>query len=77
MKINRYLIVGVAWLFFLGLAGIIPIQIESGDNYIVTDTLLGIIIFHSPFILGAYVLLGICLIVIGIGLRIEFYSEKH
>lgn len=67
MRIKRW---RLFWLgiFILGLvlaSYFISINAEEGANYVVRDNLLGIIIFHNPFILGLYVLIGVVLIVKG------------
>lgn len=73
MRREKLLIVGITWLMFLCVAYFIPVHIETGSNYIVEDTLLGIVIFYSPLVLGLYVLLGIALVAAGSGVRVEFW----
>jgi len=60
-RINLFLILGLI-IIFLAVSYFIKIKAESGGNYYVEDSLLGIIIFHNPLILGIYILIGICLI---------------
>ncbi|MBX4196720.1 hypothetical protein KW805_03975 [Candidatus Pacearchaeota archaeon] len=56
---------GIIILVFLGISYFIPLTIDSGANYNTTTPLLGILIFHNPFILGLYVLIAVVLIVKG------------
>ena len=72
MKIakKRYFILGILVFFFLIAAYFVKLSV--GTDYgavlgVVEERLLGIIIFHNPFILGLYFLIGIILIVRGIG----------
>ena len=44
----------------------INLNVDVGDNYIVQDTLLGIIIFHNIFILSFYLLIALTLLFVGI-----------
>ena len=57
---------GLIILTFLILSYFIKINIDSGSNYETTDTLLGIIIFHSPIILLVYLSIISALIISGI-----------
>ncbi|PIN92776.1 hypothetical protein COU54_05595 [Candidatus Pacearchaeota archaeon CG10_big_fil_rev_8_21_14_0_10_31_24] len=61
---NKFYI-GIGILAFLFLAYYIPVNVESGNNYIVQDSLLGIIIFHNLGILGIYILIGLGFILTG------------
>jgi len=60
MKLKGYL--GLGLLVFLFLAYFIPLTVDSGENYIVNDRLLGVLIFHNIFVLGIYILIGLVLI---------------
>jgi hypothetical protein len=46
----------VAVCAFLLLSAFIPVSHESGFNYIVVDTLLGVMIFHNVYVLSAIIL---------------------
>jgi len=73
-----YLISGIVWFVFLGLSYFIQLETDSGENYIINDTLLGIIIFHNPYVLGIYIAVGIFALAIGSGVRfLVNSSEKH
>ncbi len=67
MRIKRRIYFGAGILFGLFLIGsyFIKINTESGGNYVVRDSLLGIIIFHNVFILLLYILIFVVLIVNG------------
>ena len=54
--------IGIGTLSFLILAYFIKIPIESGANYLITDSLLGLLIFHNLYILITYSLIAIVLI---------------
>ena len=64
MKIKniKYFGIGVGILIFLILSYFIKIPIESGTNYLITDSLLGILIFHNLYILIIYSLVAMFLI---------------
>tara|TARA_Y100000034_G_scaffold123127_1_gene169485 strand:- start:297 stop:506 length:210 start_codon:yes stop_codon:yes gene_type:complete len=64
MKIRnkKYFRIGVGILIFLILSYFIKIPIESGTNYLITDSLLGILIFHNLYILIIYSLIATFLI---------------
>lgn len=64
MKKN-YLYSGIFILIVLFVSYFIRISNYSVDGIIRNDTLLGIIIFHNPFILGLYVLAAVALIFSG------------
>ncbi|MAG38040.1 hypothetical protein CMI45_01485 [Candidatus Pacearchaeota archaeon] len=68
MKINNKItfFLGIIWIIFLILAYFIKFDVDSGANYIVKDSLLGILIFHSPIVLTVYILVGILLVLLGI-----------
>jgi len=59
IKNKKYFGIGIGILAFLIISYLIKIPIESGETYIVTDTLLGILIFHNIFILIFYSLIAI------------------
>tara|TARA_Y100000310_G_scaffold345284_1_gene463411 strand:- start:5684 stop:5896 length:213 start_codon:yes stop_codon:yes gene_type:complete len=65
MKIGNRLLfwIGIGLFVLLGISYFIGIDVESGANYIVQDSLLGILIFHNPFVFAFYILIGIVLIV--------------
>ena len=68
MKIHRR---GVFWtgvvIFIILLSGyFIKVELESGYNYSTQDSILGVLIFHNPFILAIYVLILVVLIVKGL-----------
>ena len=50
------------WLIFLLIAYFVPLDVETGGNYLVRDSLLGLMIFHQLWILGLYILIGLALI---------------
>lgn len=56
-----YLITGIAIVLILTASYFIKINVDSGSNYLTSDSLLGIIIFHNPFILALYVLIAVVL----------------
>jgi len=55
--------VGIIIALFLTLSYYIKISVDSGANYVVKDSLLGIIIFHSPLILALYAIIVLILVV--------------
>lgn len=57
-KINWNSFVGFGILLVLAVSYFIKIEVDSGSNFVVNDSLLGIVIFHNPFVLGLYVLIG-------------------
>jgi surface polysaccharide O-acyltransferase-like enzyme len=62
-KRNLYLfVVGIVLAVFMFISYFIKINVESGVNYNVQDSLLGIIIFHNPIVLALYLLISITLI---------------
>ena len=63
MKRKIYSIIGIVILAFLAISYFIKINIDSGANYIVKDSILGLVIFHNPFILAIYILVAVVLIV--------------
>lgn len=66
MKRRGFFWIGIAMLVFLAASYFIKFPIDNGANYITYDSVLGIIIFHNPFILGLYILIGIVLIANGL-----------
>ncbi len=56
---------GIGIFLFLILIYFIKIPVDSGINFITLDSLLGIIIFHNPFVLGLYILIVIVFVVKG------------
>ncbi len=71
MKIKKPIMFfsGIALLILIIIGYFSKINLESGSNYYIQDSLLGIIIFHNQFILGIYILIGIILITKGISLK--------
>ena len=63
IKIYRkgYFFTGMSILALMILFYFIKLPSDSGDNYIIYDSLLGKLIFHNPFILGLYILIAIVL----------------
>ena len=61
-KNRAYLMAGILILIILTISYFINIDIEKGANYIVETSLLGILIFYNPFILGIYVFIAMILI---------------
>ncbi|MEK6925463.1 MAG: hypothetical protein AABW71_04480 [Nanoarchaeota archaeon] len=57
---------GILIILFLLFSYFISVNVESGANYIVTDTLLGIIIFHSLFVFIVYLIIAIFFIFTGV-----------
>lgn len=68
MKITNLsmFLIGIFVLAFLFIGYFVPIKIEEGSNFIIEDSLLGIMIFHNPFILAVYILIAVFLIVKGV-----------
>ncbi len=60
------LLIGLGIIALLIISYFIPITTDKGLNYIINDSLLGIIIFHNPFVLGLYILIGVIFIWRGI-----------
>jgi hypothetical protein len=67
MKKKFYLYIGIFLSIFLFSSYFVKIEVESGANYTTLDKLLGIIIFHNPFILALYIVFCTILILKGIG----------
>lgn len=66
MKFNQNFFIGISILLILIISYFVKIETDEGINFIVQDTLLGILIFHNPFILALYILGIIVLIVSGL-----------
>ena len=58
--------IGITILAILIISYFIKINVESGANYQTSDSFLGIIIFHNPFVLLVYLAISSALIVLGI-----------
>ncbi len=67
-KNRAYLMAGILLLIILTISYFINIDIEKGANYIVETSLLGVLIFYNPFILGIYILIGIIFIIKATGI---------
>jgi hypothetical protein len=59
-------ILGILVFLILFISYFVRFEIDSGSNYAVRDSLLGIIIFHNFIVLILYALIGIFLILTGI-----------
>lgn len=57
--------IGLLIVLFLVFSYFLRIEIDSGANYTVTDSLLGIIIFHNFFVLIIYSLIALFFIFTG------------
>ena len=66
MTNKKYFFLGILIFLVLILSYLIKFDIDAGANYNIEERLLGVIIFHNPFILGIYLLIGIILILRGI-----------
>jgi hypothetical protein len=73
LKIIRkgYFLAGIALFLFLIISDFINLEVDSGSNYRMVDTLLGLIIFHNPFILGLYLLIAIIFVFVGLKRKIK------
>ena len=69
MNKRIFFIIGLTWLLVLGICYFVHIPIDEGANYITEDSLLGIIILHSPWILGIYIALGLLGIIVSLSSR--------
>ena len=67
MKIRKpfYFWGGIVIGIFLILSYFIKIEVDSGSNFVTRDSLLGILIFHSPWMLGFDILVVLGLIYYG------------
>lgn len=68
MKVmNRFrFYIGISIFFILAMGYFLRIEIDSGANYTVKDTLLGIIIFHNLFVFIVYLLIALFFIFTGV-----------
>ncbi len=66
IKKKLYFWIGIFILILMVLAYLYNVPVIGDYGYTVNDSLLGILIFHNPFVLGLYFLIVIVLIVIGI-----------
>ena len=57
---------GIAIIALIIISYFIKVKMSSGFNYISYTPLLGVLIFHNPFILTLYVLIAIILVFYGI-----------
>ena len=62
---KKYFFFGILIFLVLIVSYFVKFDIDSGANYNIEERLLGVIIFHNPFILGIYLLIGIILILRG------------
>ncbi|MBI3334229.1 hypothetical protein HYZ97_01975 [Candidatus Pacearchaeota archaeon] len=53
---------GACILFLLGISYFITLPSDSGSNFVTQERLLGVLIFHNPFVLGIYLVLALWLI---------------
>lgn len=67
---------GVTIVLVLIASYFVKFRIDSGANYELHDSLLGIVIFHNPFILGLYVLIATVLIFNGLKKKSLFIRFK-
>lgn len=65
MRLSMKSWIGIAILIIIVVSYFITIEIDSGFNYTTNSKLLGILIFHNPFVLALYILIGIILIFYG------------
>lgn len=68
MKIKNKLSLWAGIIIFMALIAsyFMKIKADNGGNYVIEDSLLGALIFHNPFVLGIYILIGIILLFKGI-----------
>jgi len=71
MKSKLLFYLGILILAILALSYVIKIE-TSGENFITSTPLLGILILHSPIILLVYILIALFLIYKGLGKKIKF-----
>ena len=69
MKKKVYFWIGIVILALMIISYFIKFQVDSGANYSTLDSLLGIMIFHNPWILGLYILIVIFLVIKGITIK--------
>ncbi|HLC53296.1 MAG TPA: hypothetical protein VJK03_02015 [Candidatus Nanoarchaeia archaeon] len=70
-KARRQFWAGLGIIIFLGISAFIPITVDDGGNYIVRSHLLGVIIFYNAWMLAAYLLIALILVLIGLKRRIR------
>jgi len=66
IKNKKSFYTGIAILIFLLVSYFIKFQVDAGSNYLVYDSLLGILIFHNLFVLVAYIIIGVILVILGL-----------
>jgi len=68
MKIRRkgFFWSGIGVGLFLILSYFWKFEVDGGGNFVVRDSLLGIMIFHNVFVLALYILIVVVLIVRGL-----------
>jgi len=66
IKNKVYFFIGITILVILILFYFVKVDIDSGGNYNTYDSLLGIVIFHNPFILAIYAIIVVKLITKGL-----------
>ena len=69
MKKKVYFWTGIIILAVIIISYFIKFQVDYGTNYAIKDSLLGMLIFHNPWILGLYILIVIFLILKGIKIK--------
>ncbi|PIN89926.1 hypothetical protein COU60_02430 [Candidatus Pacearchaeota archaeon CG10_big_fil_rev_8_21_14_0_10_34_76] len=65
-KQKLYLYFGIGIFLALTFSYFIKIPLNSGSNYVTTTSILGLLMFYNPFILGAYIVIATILIYNGI-----------
>ena len=66
MKTRKgFLTTGFLIILFLFVSWFIPV-LDEGSNYVIEDSLLGIIIFHNLFVLLGYILVAIIFVLLGL-----------
>lgn len=63
---ERYFWAGIIIALLIVVSYFVKIKVEAGLNYEVYDSILGILIFHSPIVFALYALISIVLIVKGL-----------
>ena len=58
---------GIIIIIIFIISYFIKFRVDSGSNFDIYDSLLGLIIFHNPFILAIYVLIIVMIIKMGLG----------
>ena len=69
MKVEKRIFfwIGLIVAFLLLATYFVKIKIDAGSNFIVRDSLLGILIFHNAFVLLIYALVIAFLVLFGLG----------